>query len=223
MWVEAAMVEATADVRPARKRYVLGADGFLFTGVLFMAVNLVIEGVWSLVGDHAPALEWINMVFMVGAALGGAALTWRIHARPFHKSVWIALAVGTLIIGPPVVMALVGLMSLGRFIPNPIPSVEGPWGLVFLVSAAVIGALVFPVVDAVRELRTRREHVARAWLRLAALLSITSVVIGSFFVGGEAAEIGLFMVLFAFPGVCGVLVADLVESRRQGREAPVPA
>lgn len=208
----------TQTLAPSRDRYLLGADAFLVSGVMFTVVMLLELLVWSLIGDHDPSLEWINMVLIVVGAMAAAVLTWWLHGAALRRPDWLALVLGTLLGGPLLVGVVWGLFAgIGQALPNPFPENQGPWGLVILVAVAVVAGLAVPVVAAIRDLAGPRKSVLTSVSRLAALILWVIIIVVSLIVGGEGAEAGLFMVLFAPAGVAGVLVADFFEARRRRR------
>ena len=205
----------TPILAPSRHRYLLGADAFLVSGVMFMVVMLLELLVWSLIGDHDPSLEWINMVLIAVGAMAAAVLTWWLHVGALRRPDWLALLLGTLLGGPLLVGVVWGLLAgIGQALPNPFPESEGPWGLVILVTVAVVAGLAVPVVAAIRDLAGPRKSVWTSAIRLAALALWVVIIVVSLIIGGEGAEAGLFMVLFAPASVAGVLVADFAETRR---------
>lgn len=198
-------------VSPARGRYLLGADAFLYSGVLYLVVVFLIIG-----GLQDTWPEWINMVLVVATAVVVAVLAWRAHGRPLGKGHWVSLIIGTLIVGSIGFAIGLGVVYLLNFIPDPIPG-EEPWLVVAIVVAGDTGALISPVVAAVRTLRIKGTPKALARLRLGATAIILAVVVRSLIIGGEAIDIIMLLTLLGIPVVCGVLVADQYDEWRTRR------
>ena len=215
------MVRERADGRLA-----LCADAFLYTGALFLST----QGLLGIVATMATSKtgevpEWVQapgLLFMIASLGAGAVFAWLMHGRELRGSSWLGMLAGVVVGGPLMVAAFLALLLLGRSIPNPVPSLEGPWGLVLVLVVAVVAFLALPMVDAARDLGAdHRSHVRLDWMRIAAFALITVVVIGttiySVRTGSEAAEAGIFMVPFAGVAAVAVLGADLLESWRAKR------
>jgi hypothetical protein len=213
-------------------RLALCVDAFLYTGTLFLLTQGLAGILSMLVANSAAsgAVEAASMVLMVLSLLVGVLLAWRMHGRELKGRSWIGMIAGMVIGGPLTIAAFFALFSLGRFIPNPIPSVEGPWGLVFILLIAVVAFLAMPVLGAIRDLGAgHRKHVRLDWMRLGAFGIVAVTVILTAIYGiqtqSEVAEIGIFMVPGAAAGACAVLGADLFETWREDRartDEPAP-
>lgn len=206
----------------------LCADAFLYTGALF----LVTQGVPAIAATLARIdpnstpgwMQAIGPLSMIVSLAVGALLAWRMHGHEIHGASWLGMIAGTVLGGPLLIAAFFALFMLGRFIPNPVPSVEGPWGLVAVVTVAVVAFLIVPIVDAMRDFATdRRVHVRLDWMRLAAFAVAAALVAWTTVLGlqtgSELAEAGMFMVPVAAASACAVLGADLLESWRAKRAA----
>ncbi|NLG65529.1 MAG: hypothetical protein GX537_07990 [Actinobacteria bacterium] len=197
----------------SRERHHLAADAFLVAALIFLAVIGVQESLARLVsrgelGTWTPPV-WLELIGSLGmplAVIGGLLIAWRIYGR---RVTW--RDVGVAIVGCIVAAVVFGLgfamvFVLSRAFPNPFPQ-EGPWALVFFMALAVVVFLAVPIVDAVRDVAGAREHARRNGLRLAMVAVAAVCVVAALFVGGETAELGLFMVLPAFPaGIAAFLI-----------------
>ena len=117
-------------------------------------------------------------------------------------------------------VALGIIIPLTRLIPIPVPEEEGPWVLVIVAAVAVVAFLAAPVAVAVRDIAGPKEHVRRHLLRLAIVaLGLVAIVV-SVFIGGETAELGLFMLLPAIPAAGAAFAMHWRSAHEHQPEAP---
>ncbi|GEM_PF-1971048 len=203
----------------SRERHHLAADAFLAAALIVLAVIGIQESLAFLVsggelGTWTPPL-WLEAIGALGmplAVVGGLVLAWLIHGR---RLTWrdVGVVIVGCIVAAVVFVAGFGMVfTLARTLPSPFPQ-EGPWALVFFVVIAVVLFLAVPVIDAVRDLARSREHVLRDGLRLAMLTIVVAAAVGVLFVGGETAELGLFLVLPAFPAAIAAALIDWWDTR----------
>lgn len=171
--------------------YFVSADGFLLTGALF----LLMEGLLMLL-FHQPSLwsELLSQAVLVGSLVGGTVLAWTLHGNSMKRSSWVGMTLGIIagaVVGIPAFFALI---MLGRFIPNPFPMDEGPWGAILVLAAAVIAFLALPIYQGIRDLARRTGSVPVAAARLGAFVIIATVIVITSRIGGDTAETGIFMV-----------------------------
>lgn len=184
----------TSTDRPAALRgatYRTSADAFLLGGVVFLLFTGVLVG---LVERPSVWSELASQAGMLAALVGGVALAWRLHGRPLTGRAWAGVLLGSVAAGlvtPPVFVAL---FMLGRFVPLRLPGPEGPWGSILLLVVAAIAFLAVPVHEAVRNLAGRTGDLRVAAVRLSCVLTIMVAVAVTASLGGDAAEVGIFMV-----------------------------
>jgi len=168
----------------------VSADGFLLTGALF----LLMEGLLMLL-FHQPSLwsELLSQAVLVGSLVGGTVLAWTLHGNSLKGSSWVGMTLGIIagaVVGVP---AFFALFMLGRFIPNPFPRDEGPWGSILVLAVAVIAFLALPIYQGIRDL-AHRTGVPVAAARLGSFVIIATVIVITSLIGGDTAETGVFMV-----------------------------
>ena len=173
-----------------KERYFVSADGFLLTGALF----LLMEGLLMLL-FHQPSLwsELLSQAVLVGSLVGGTVLAWTLHGNSMKRSSWVGMTLGIIagaVVGVP---AFFALFMLGRFIPNPFPRDEGPWGSILVLAVAVIAFLALPIYQGIRDL-AHRTGVPVAAARLGSFVIIATVIVITSLIGGDTAETGVFMV-----------------------------
>ena len=220
------MLESTGLEKPA-ERLALCADAFLFTGALFLVTQGFLGIIMVTLRSFGIeiAMDIPSQLFMIASLLAGILVAWRMHAHLIRGRVWLYMIAGILISGTLMIAAFFAFMSLGRFIPNPVPEVEGPWGAVVVLLLAVVAFLVKPVINAVRDLFPgKRAHIRLDLMRLGALVVIVAAVIATtvygISTGSEVAEAGIFMVPVAAAAACVALVIDLFETLRN-KKRPV--
>ena len=204
--------------RPAvrsRERYPLAADAFLYAAMIFLVVMLAQEGIAYLLsgGDVGTwtAPVWLQAVGALGmplAVVGGPLLAWRVYGRHLGGRELLAAVVGAVLGGAVFGIAFFALVFLTRLVPSPVPEEEGPWGMVIVTAVAVVAFLAKPVVVAVRDLAGSKEHARRHGLRLAVVALGLIAVIASVLVGGETAELGMFLLLPAVPAAVAATAMD---------------
>lgn len=202
------------------ERHHLAADAFLFAALVFLVGIGLQELLAALVTDGpsgTPGPVWLELVGAVAlpvAVLGGPLLAWRVHGRgPGWRDVLAAVLaslLGSVVLG----LAFTTLFLLLRLLPSFRPQDEGPWDLVAIVTIAVVALLARPVLAAVRDLTGARRHARRDTLRLGALTVMLAAVVISLFVGGEGAELGLFLAMPAAVAALAVAAMDWWRSRR---------
>ena len=204
--------------RPAvasRERHHLAADAFLYSALIFLAVMLATEGIASLLaggemGTWTPP-AWLEAVAALGmplAVIGGPLLAWRVYGHHLEWRDLVAAVVGAVLGSAVFGLAFFALVALTRFIPSPVPEEEGPWGMVIIAALAVLAFLANPVVVAIHDLAGAKEHARRHGLRLGIVGLGVVAVIASVFVGGESAELGMFLLLPAVPAAFAVIAMD---------------
>jgi hypothetical protein len=198
-----------------RERYPLAADAFLYAAMIFLVAMVLQEGIAYLLsggdtGTWTPPvwLEAIGALGMPLAVAGGPLLAWRIYGRHLGWRDLLAAVVGAVLGAAVFGMVFFALVYLMRLIPSPVPEEEGPWGMVIVTGLAVLAFLAKPVIVAVRDLAGVKEHARRHGLRLAVVVLGLVAVIASGFVGGETAELGLFLLLPAVPAAVAAIAMD---------------
>lgn len=202
--------------RPAvasRERHDLAADAFLYAATIF----LVAIGVQGLIATLLPSGDlgtwpvWLEAIGALGvplAVIGAPMLAWRVYGRHLGWRDLVAAIVGATIGGALFWVAFYALRFLGRLIPGLPPEDEGPWGMAVLLALAVVAFLAKPAAVAVRDLAGVKEHARRHGLRLAILVLGLAAVVASMFLGGETAELGMFLLLPAVPAAVAVIAMD---------------
>ncbi|KAB7745717.1 hypothetical protein GA707_07395 [Nostocoides sp. F2B08] len=217
--------------RPAvasRERHNLAADAFLYAAMIFLGAMLVQEGIAYLLsggelGTWTPPvwLEAIGALGMPLAVIGGPLLAWLVYGRHLGWRDLVAYVLGAMVGGALFGVAFIALAFLGRLIPGLPEEDEGPWGMVILVAIAVVAFLAMPVVAAVRDLAGARGHPRRHGLRLGAVVLGLVAVVAAMFVGGETAELGMFLILPAVPAAVAVMAMDWWRVQQHRADAPL--
>ena len=198
----------------SRERHSLAADAFLYAAMIFLVAMMLQEGIAVVLpGDMGTSppptwLEAIGALAMPLAVVGGPLLAWRTYGRHLGWRQLLTAVVGAVLGGAVFGIAFFALFFLTRLIPSPVPEEEGPWGMVIVTAIAVVAFLAKPVVVAVRDLARAREHVRRHALRLAVVALGLVAVIAAVFVGGETAELGMFLLLPAVPAAVAAIAMD---------------
>lgn len=198
----------------SRERHNLAADAFLAAAAIFLVVIGTQELLAFLLagGDMeswTPPV-WLEVVGMLGmplALVGGPLLAWRLYGRHLGWRDVVAGVVGSLLGGAAFGIVFMVVFFLTRLIPVPLPQ-EGPWGMVVIATLAVVAFLAKPVIVAVRDLAGAKEHARRHALRLGVLVLGLAAVIVSVVIGGETAELGMFLLLPAFPAAVAIIAMD---------------
>ena len=204
--------------RPAvagRERHNLAADAFLAAALIYLVAIGATEFIAYLLsgGDMetwTPPV-WLAAIGALGmplAVIGGPLLAWRVHGQHLGWRDLVAAVVGAVLGGALLGIAFFAMFALTRFLPSPVPEEEGPWGMVIVATLSVLALLAKPVVVAVRDLAGAREHARRHGLRLGIVGLGLVAVVASVFVGGETAELGMFLLLPAVPAAVAVIAMD---------------
>ena len=209
----------------SRERYPLAADAFLYAAMIFLVVMVGQEGIAYLLsggemGTWTPPV-WLEAVGALGmplAVIGGPLLAWLVYGRHLGWREPLAAVVGAVLGGAVFGIAFFALVFLTRVLPSPVPEEEGPWGMVIVAALAVVAFLAKPVIVAVRDLAGIKEHARRHGLRLAAVVLGLIAVIAAVFVGGETAELGMFLLLPAVPAAVAAIAMDWWHVRRHHSE-----
>lgn len=203
------------------ERYPLAADAFLYAAMIVLLVMGLQEGIASLLsggemGTWTPPvwLEAIGALGMPLAVIGGPLLGWRIYDRHFGWRETVAAVVGCVLGGAVFGIVFFALFFLTRLVRGPSPEEAGPWGLVIVAAVAVVAFLAEPVIVAVRDLAGVQEHARRHGLRLVVVVLGLIAVIAGMLVGGETAELGLFLLLPAVPAAVAAIAMDWWQVRR---------
>lgn len=220
----------TETLRPSRlgrrEPHHIAADAFLSAALIFLVVIGAQELTAKLLagreaGTWTPPV-WLEAVGMVGvplALVGGALLAWRVWDRQLG---WRYLVPGTVgaLVGTVVLSGVLTVVVLVlRLLPMPYRAEEGPWDLVIVASLAAVVFLAGPVVTAVRDLVGPREHPRRHALRLALLALALAAVVATLVIGGEGAELALFLAVPAVPAALAVVGMDGWRARRNRAES----
>ena len=202
----------------SRERYPLAADAFLYAAMIYLVVGVLQQGIAYLLsggdmGTWTPPV-WLEATGALGmplAVIGGPLLAWRVYGRHLGWRELVAASVGAVLGGAAfgiVFFALFALFALTRLLASPLPEEEGPWGMVIVAALAVVVFLAKPVIVAVRDLVGVKEHARRHGLRLVGVVLALIAVIASVFVGGETAELGIFLLLPAVPAAVAAIAMD---------------
>ncbi|WP_345205504.1 hypothetical protein [Fodinibacter luteus] len=189
----------------SRERAYLAADAFLYAAMIYLVVGVVLEGIAYLFSAGEMGLGGLGMPL---AVIGGPLLAWRVYGRHLGWRELVAAVVGAILGGAVLGFAFFALFALTRFIPSPVPEEEGPWGKIIIAALAVVAFLTKPVFVAVRDLAGVKEHARRHGLRLAVVVLGLIAIIASVFVGGETAELGIFLLLPAVPAAVAAVAMD---------------
>ncbi|PKW26398.1 hypothetical protein [Phycicoccus duodecadis] len=198
-----------------RERYPLAADAFLGAALIFLVAVVAQEGIAYLLAAGEPAtwtppvwLEAIGALGMPLAVVGGPLLAWRVHGRHLGWRELVAAVVGAMLGGAVFGVAFLLLFFLTRLVPGPAARDEGPWAMVIVAALGVVAFLCRPVIVAVRDLAGPRAHPRRHGLRLVVVVLGLAAVVAGVMVGGETAELGMFMLLPAVPAAVAATAMD---------------
>lgn len=206
----------------SRERHGLAADAFLAAALIFLVVIGVQELIAYLLaggdmGSWTPPV-WLEAVGMLGmplALIGGPVLAWRLYGRHLGWRDLAAAVVGA-VVGSAVFSMAFTVLVLSTGPINGLFPEEGPWSLVIVASIAAVAFLAKPVIVAARDLAGAREHPRRHGLRLGILALALAVIVVSVFIGGETAEIGLFLALPAVAAALAVVAMDWWRAQQKG-------
>lgn len=214
--------------RPAvvsRERHHLAADAFLAAAFIFLVVIGAQELIAYLLsggemGTWTPPV-WLEVIGALGlplAVIGGPVLAWLLYGRHIGWRDLVVAVVGGVVGGALLGVAFMAVFFATRLLPIPFPR-EGPWELVIISTLAAVAFLAQPVIVAVRDLAGTKEHVRRHSLRLAIVVLGLAAVIVSMFIGGETAELGMFMLLPAAPAALAVIAMDWWRAQQHRADA----
>jgi hypothetical protein len=215
--------------RPAiagRERHQLAADAFLWAAMIFLVGLGVPEGIAYLLAGGEPAswtppvwLQVMSALSMPVAAIGGPLLAWWTYDRHLAWREIVAAVVGAVLGGVGLATAFLVLSLVRRAVPGPAPEGQGPWLLIVVAALAVVAFLATPVVAAVGDLARSQEHARRDWLRLTMVAIALVAVVLSVALGGETAEVGIFLLLPAVPAAVAAVAMDWWRSEHERRAA----
>ncbi|KRE60952.1 hypothetical protein ASG78_11330 [Nostocoides sp. Soil756] len=204
-----------------RERHPLAADAFLSAALIFLVAVVAVvavvaqEGIPHLLAAGEPATwtppVWLEAIGALGvplAAGGGPLLAWRVHGRHLGRRELVAAVVGTMRGGAVFGVAFFALFFLTRLVPGPAARNEGPWAMGIVAALGVVAFLARPVVAAVRDLAGPRAHPRRHGLRLGVVVLGLAAAGAGVLVGGETAELGMFLLLPAVPAAVAAIAMD---------------
>ncbi len=211
------------------ERYPLAADAFLYAAMILLVAMGLQEGIAYLLsglsggdmGTWTPPV-WLEAIGALGiplAVIGGPLLGWRVYDRHLGWRETVAAVVGAVLGGAVFGIVFFALFFLTRLLRGPSPEEEGPWGLVIVAALAVVAFLAKPVLVAVRDLAGVQEHARRHGLRLVVVVLGLIAVIAGMLVGGETAELGMFLLLPAVPAAVAAIAMDWWQGRRHQPDA----
>lgn len=199
----------------SRERHGLAADAFLAAALIFLVVIGVQELLaYLLAGGDMESWTppvWLEVVGALGmplALVGGPLLAWRLYGRHIERRDLVAAVVGGVVGSALTSMAFMVVFFVLRLLPTPWRNEDAPWDIVIVASIAAIAFLARPVIVAVRDLAGPREHPRRHALRLGVLALALAGIAVSVVIGGETAELGMFLALPAVPAAMAVLAMD---------------
>ena len=199
----------------SRERHHLAADAFLAAALIFLVVIGVQELLaYVLAGGEMASWTppvWLEAVGMLGmplALIGGPVLAWRLYDRHLGWRDLVAAIVGGVVGSAVLSMAFMLLFLVLRLLPTPWRNEDAPWDLVIVASIAAIAFLAKPVIVAARDLAGAREHPRRHALRLGVLALALAGIVVSVLIGGETAELGMFLALPAVPAAMAAVAMD---------------
>lgn len=205
----------------SRERHTLAADAFLAAALTFLVVIGVQELLAYLLaggdmGTWTPP-AWLELVGALGmplALVGGPLLAWRLYGRHVGWRDLVAAVVGGVVGSALLSLAFMVLFFVLRLLPTPWRNEDAPWDLVIVASIAAIAFLAKPVIVAVRDLAGAREHPRRHGLRLGVLALGLAAIAVTVVIGGETAELGMFLALPAVPAAVAVVAMDWWREQR---------
>jgi hypothetical protein len=217
----------------------LAADGFLLAAGMDIFLIAVLVGATSYlpaqyaIGGEAPTPPWVELLSAVVMGLlyvVGPLLVWRLRGRRIDVRIAAAMAVGAV---AGTALALPALAGVGMLLQRLFGAGanEPPWFAFGALGIVAFAFALLPLVEAVRDLvRKPPHHRTLDWLRVAAFVALFTLGVVVFpLIGtagdGEAAEAGVFAILFGASAAFAVTAGNIVYRRRDmagAREAPTP-
>jgi hypothetical protein len=205
-----------------RDRAELVGDALLATGAAFSAVIGLSALILAPTGEPREGLEWLTAVaslLAMATVVVVPVLVWLQHGRRLS---WLAVlggVVGAISAGA-VFMALAALSGLLGLIVSPFTDFEyaGPLAMLVVVSVAYAGAVLWLLVDGIRDLRSSQpRHRRMDGVRIVSALVLVALVTGTAWSvaqnpGDESGEAPIFMMLAGLSGALAVTGAELLTS-----------
>lgn len=216
----------------SHERHQLAVDAFLYAAMICLLaigtqglIAYVVTGGDMGTGTLPVWLEAIGALGMPLATIGGPLLAWRIYGHHLGWRDLVAAVVGSMLGGLLLGITFFAAFFLTRLISGPASDEEGPWGLVIIATLAVAAFVAKPVVVAVRDLAGDKEgdkdHARRHALRLAMVVVGLIAIIVTVFIGGETAELGMFLLLPAVPAAVAVTAMDWWRAQQHRAQSTV--
>lgn len=196
------------------ERHDVAADAFLLAAAVFLLGTAIQGGMVTAFGGLSTSPAWtdgIGMLAILAAAFGAPLLAWRLHGHHTHLRDGVAGLVGV-VAGLVLTLACFsGLFFLFSKVP---PLFErdkyGPIDVGAVVAILTVVFLWKPVGRAIAALRSGRRFGVPV-LRLALLIALVAVVVGSLVIGGEGAEVGLWLAPTGFGAAAATVGADVAQ------------
>ena len=188
---------STTLVRPtvAHDRHAMAADGFLYSAVLLLALmgveELLLSPPTAADVPYPPWLEFLSAVRLLVPLVVGVLAAWFLHRRTLSWRIAGLALLGLVGAAIVIVAVFAGVGAVSSLLPV-VPERFGPVGLIVVVALATLSLLALPVARAVGELAGRRERLV-PMLRLGTLVVLVAATVGSLFIGGETAELGIWL------------------------------
>lgn len=199
----------------SRERHHLAADAFLYAAMIFLfGVGAQMGIAYLMSGGElgtwvAPGwLELVGALAMPLALIGGPLLAWRVYEHHVGWRDLVAAVIGAVVGSTLMSLAFMVLFFVLRIIPTPWRDQDAPWDLVIVATLAVVAFLAKPIIAAVRDLAGTKERPRRHGVRLAAVALMLAAILVSVFIGGESAELGMFLLLPAAPAAVAAIAME---------------
>lgn len=231
-----ALASGPSDTRRARLE--LAGDGLLITAAVFAVLTAVGLTLLKVLPEQATSDNiWLSLagaVMGLGGGIVGPVVVWRLYWRKVDMPAVFGAVIGMFLSGPVFMIAPLLSVPLG-WILSPFTRSEfaGPLAVLVLVSAAFLAALVWLIVDAVRDhAPAKRAHRSIDVARLVAGLTLVAFATGVTVLAlrpgeGETFEALIFMFVAGIGGALAVTGADIaqrmVERGRSATPTDVPA
>jgi len=209
-----------------RDRAELVGDALLATGAAFAAVMGLTALLVAPTGEPREGLEWVTAVaslLAMATVVVVPVLVWLQHGRRLSGLAVLGGVVGAISAGA-VFMGVAALSGLLGLIVAPFTDAEyaGPVAMLVIVSVAYAGAVLWLVVEGIRDLRSAEpRHHRIDVVRIVSAVVLVALVAGTAWwvaghPGDESAEAPIFMMLAGLSGALAVSGAELLTSLARG-------
>jgi hypothetical protein len=221
-----------ASMRPffTRERMELVGDALLMTAATFSVTMGLTAIIVAPSGTPEPGMEWataLSSILSLVVVVAIPVLVWLMHGRRLSGMAVLGGLVGGFSAGV-LFMGFVAMSAVLGFLVSPFTDSEfaGPIAMLVVVSAALVGLVLWLAAGAIRDLAPGRRHQRRIdVLRLlsTAILIVFSIGVAMWIAGhpgDESGEALIFAMVAGLGGALAVLGADVVTTLSSSSPAP---